>query len=204
MRLQALLDKKKVIIKEATLRDALRLDYAEVIECLPNEEIFAELARMGYEKPSTKLTFYKAFSQASGSKGFSGVETPLFKGMIVEQQVDGGYINSDDIRPIFEKHFDSNVAFLQKIKEHMDEEDSRVLKRLNESQEGKAAKKQKLDEEVEELKRHLQIVPNDENDVYTEATPLALKITQNISLVVSLYFPQLTAREVDHFQRIQG
>nr|GEV27403.1 hypothetical protein [Tanacetum cinerariifolium] len=29
--------------------------------CLPNGEIFAELARMGYEKPSTKLTFYKAF-----------------------------------------------------------------------------------------------------------------------------------------------
>nr|GEV97642.1 retrotransposon protein, putative, unclassified [Tanacetum cinerariifolium] len=31
------------------------------VECLPNEDIFAELARMGYEKPSTKLTFYKAF-----------------------------------------------------------------------------------------------------------------------------------------------
>nr|GEV50771.1 hypothetical protein [Tanacetum cinerariifolium] len=29
--------------------------------CLPNEEIFAGLAQMGYEKPSTKLTFYKAF-----------------------------------------------------------------------------------------------------------------------------------------------
>nr|GFB05595.1 hypothetical protein [Tanacetum cinerariifolium] len=28
---------------------------------LPNEEIFSGLARMGYEKPSTKLTFYKAF-----------------------------------------------------------------------------------------------------------------------------------------------
>nr|GFB99477.1 hypothetical protein [Tanacetum cinerariifolium] len=27
----------------------------------PNEEIFTALARMGYEKPSTKLTFYKAF-----------------------------------------------------------------------------------------------------------------------------------------------
>nr|GEY16794.1 hypothetical protein [Tanacetum cinerariifolium] len=39
-----------------------------------------------------------------------------------------------------------------------------------------AAKKQKLDEEVEELKTHLQIVPNDEDDVYTEATPLALKV----------------------------
>nr|GEZ37199.1 hypothetical protein [Tanacetum cinerariifolium] len=28
---------------------------------MPNEEIFAELARMGYEKPSIKLTFYKVF-----------------------------------------------------------------------------------------------------------------------------------------------
>nr|GFB21781.1 hypothetical protein [Tanacetum cinerariifolium] len=37
-------------------------------------------------------------------------------------------------------------------------------------------KKQKLDEEVEELKRHLQIVPNDEDDVYTEATPLSRKV----------------------------
>nr|GFB74397.1 hypothetical protein [Tanacetum cinerariifolium]GFB74507.1 hypothetical protein [Tanacetum cinerariifolium] len=31
------------------------------VECLPNEEIFAELVRMGYEKPSTKRMFYKAF-----------------------------------------------------------------------------------------------------------------------------------------------
>nr|GFD33847.1 hypothetical protein [Tanacetum cinerariifolium] len=60
-RLQALVDKKKVIITEATLRDALYLDNAEGIECLPNEVIFTELARMGYEKPSTKLTFYKVF-----------------------------------------------------------------------------------------------------------------------------------------------
>nr|GEW00683.1 uncharacterized mitochondrial protein AtMg00810-like [Tanacetum cinerariifolium] len=60
-RLQALVDKKKVIITEATIRDALRLDDAEGINCLLTEEIFTELARMGYEKPSTKLTFYKAF-----------------------------------------------------------------------------------------------------------------------------------------------
>nr|GEZ42218.1 hypothetical protein [Tanacetum cinerariifolium] len=60
-RLQALVDKKKVLITEATIRNVLRLDDAEGVDCLPNEEIFAELARMGYEKPSTKLTFYKAF-----------------------------------------------------------------------------------------------------------------------------------------------
>nr|GEX14757.1 copia protein [Tanacetum cinerariifolium] len=425
MRLQALVDKKKVVILEASIRDALRLDDAEGVECLPNEEIFAELARMGYEKPSTMLTFYKTlfssqwkflihiilqcmsvkgtswneFSSSMASaviclstgKGFSGVETPLFEGMIVDQQVDEGddevndegvpaagvvakgvvsaaddvvptdveepsipfptlptpppqpsqdqpstsqklerknkasklqrlkrvgtaqrietsddtvmddvskqeriiadmdadkdviiedakevvveksvdvlsmqddegepaelqeavdivttaklisevvtaakepkplkkqaqieqdeanareleaelnknidwdeteaqarknmmiYLKNvagfkmeyfkgmtyDDIHPIFKKHFDSNVAFLQKTKEQIDEEDSRAVKRLNESQEDKAAKKEIMDEEVKELRRHLQIVPNDEDDVYTEATPLVRKV----------------------------
>nr|GEU31043.1 RNA-directed DNA polymerase, eukaryota, reverse transcriptase zinc-binding domain protein [Tanacetum cinerariifolium] len=60
-RLQALVDRKKVLISEETVREALRMDDAESIDCLPNEKIFTELARMGYEKPSTKLTFYKAF-----------------------------------------------------------------------------------------------------------------------------------------------
>nr|GEY98413.1 hypothetical protein [Tanacetum cinerariifolium] len=60
-RLQALVDRKKVVITEAVIRDALYLDDADGVDCLPNEEIFTELARIGYEKPSTKLTFYKAF-----------------------------------------------------------------------------------------------------------------------------------------------
>nr|GFA50001.1 hypothetical protein [Tanacetum cinerariifolium] len=122
----------------------------EGVECLPNKEIFAELAGMGYEKPSTKLMFYKAFflsqwkflihtilqcmsakrtswkefssSMASAviclssddlsahttkytspalthkvftnmrrvGKGFSGLETPLFEGMLVAQAVEEG------------------------------------------------------------------------------------------------------------------
>nr|GEV83920.1 hypothetical protein [Tanacetum cinerariifolium] len=61
VKLQALIDRKKVIITEDTIRQNLRLDDADGIDCLPNEEIFAELARMGYKKPSTKLSFYKAF-----------------------------------------------------------------------------------------------------------------------------------------------
>nr|GEV22431.1 uncharacterized mitochondrial protein AtMg00810-like [Tanacetum cinerariifolium] len=60
-RLQALVDKKKVMISKAVIRDVLRLDDTEGVDCLPNEEIFTGLARMGYEKLSTKLTFYKAF-----------------------------------------------------------------------------------------------------------------------------------------------
>nr|GEW84663.1 hypothetical protein [Tanacetum cinerariifolium] len=79
----------------------------------------------------------------------------------------------DDIRPIFEKYFNSNVAFLKKTKDQLEEEESRALKKTSESLEEKAAKKQKLDEEIEELKKHLQIVPDDDDDVYTKATHLA-------------------------------
>nr|GEX51014.1 retrovirus-related Pol polyprotein from transposon TNT 1-94 [Tanacetum cinerariifolium] len=61
MRLQALVDKKKVMITKASIRDALCLEDTKGVECLLDEEIFTELARMGYEKPSTKLTFYMAF-----------------------------------------------------------------------------------------------------------------------------------------------
>nr|GEV15499.1 putative ribonuclease H-like domain-containing protein [Tanacetum cinerariifolium] len=469
----AQVDKKKVVVTEATIRDALHLDDAEGVECLPNEEIFAELARIGYEKPSTKLTFYKAFFSSqwkflihtilecmsakrtssnefsssmasaviclSSGKGFSGVETPLFEGMVVAQEVDEGvadevhdegvpaadvatkgvdvvptveeepsipsptpptpppqpshdipstsqgrmitdmdedadvvleeakdvdadlkadqdadeeeseptelqevvdivttakiitevvtaasttitaadvpvpaattvaapkltaapsrrtkgvvikdseefttttstiihseanskdkgkgilveepkplkkqaqikqdekyarelvaklnrtidwdevidhvnkkakedksvkryqvmkrkpqteaqarknmmvylkYVSGfkmdyfkdmtyDDIRQVFQKHFNSNVAFLQKTKEQIDEEESRALKRINKTSVENATKRQKLVEEVEELKRHLQIVPNEDDDVYTKATPLARKV----------------------------
>nr|GEW86023.1 hypothetical protein [Tanacetum cinerariifolium] len=60
-RLQALVDRKKIVISEDVICEILQLDDAKGVVFLPNEEIFAGLAQMGYEKPSTKLTFYKAF-----------------------------------------------------------------------------------------------------------------------------------------------
>nr|GFA83836.1 hypothetical protein [Tanacetum cinerariifolium] len=60
-RLQALVDKKKIVISKVVIREILQLNDAEGVVCLPNEEIFTGLAQMGYEKPSTKLTFYKDF-----------------------------------------------------------------------------------------------------------------------------------------------
>nr|GEW45592.1 putative ribonuclease H-like domain-containing protein [Tanacetum cinerariifolium] len=89
VKLQALIDRKKVVITENTIRQDLRLDDADGVECLPNEEIFAELARMGYEKPPPKLTFYKkVFANIRRiGKGFSGVDTPLFDTMLVQPQV---------------------------------------------------------------------------------------------------------------------
>nr|GEW42552.1 DNA-directed DNA polymerase [Tanacetum cinerariifolium] len=422
IRLMLLGHKEKVIIIEDTVRQALHLDNAKSIECFPNEEIFAELARMGYEKPSTKLTFYKAFlltqwkflihtilqcmsakrtswnefsssmasaviCLATGKKfnfskyifntlvrnmdstskfymvgnGFSRVDTPLFEGMMVTQQVNddvaddiadnvandvanvptidakttlpsptpattplhqqepipstsqvaptspisphqspqqqpssppqqqpsppsqstntfmdllntlletcttltrlrkvgttqrvesstdtvmddqedaskqGGIIAKIDVYHIDLEHAEKVLSMhvdevepaklkevikvvttaklmtevvtatattitaassaarrryeqslrsistllwvsWRKVKKELEEEASKTLKRKSKSSEQQAAKKHKLDEEVEELKTHLQIVPNDEDDVYTEATPLALKV----------------------------
>nr|GFA22523.1 hypothetical protein [Tanacetum cinerariifolium] len=63
LRLQALVDKKKIIISEDVIREILRLDDAEGVVCLPNEEIFDGLAQMGYEKPSSKFYMYPRFIQ---------------------------------------------------------------------------------------------------------------------------------------------
>ncbi|GKE12565.1 hypothetical protein Tco_1416116, partial [Tanacetum coccineum] len=59
--IQALVDKKKVIIFETSIRSDLKLDDAEGTYCLPTATIFAELERMGYENLTQKLTFYKAY-----------------------------------------------------------------------------------------------------------------------------------------------
>nr|GEZ08242.1 hypothetical protein [Tanacetum cinerariifolium] len=313
-------------------RDVLRLDDAKGIECLPNEEIFTELARMGDEKPSTKLVFYKAFfssqwkflihtiHQCMSAKRtlWNEFKTPLFEGMIVAQQVGEGddevnvedvpaagnegaaSVNDDDVPAAVDElsipsptpstqppptsqdiPFTSHekiaqaleitklkhrvkkfkrrnklkvyklrrlkkvgttqrietsddtvmddgkkaesqaqiyqidlehankvlsmqdddiepeelqeVVKVEKTKEPIKEKDSRALKRINESQEDKAAKKQKIDEKVEELRKHLQIVPNNNDDVYIEATPLALKIitftTTQLILLVKRKYP---------------
>ncbi|GJW81625.1 putative ribonuclease H-like domain-containing protein [Tanacetum coccineum] len=61
VQLQALVDGKKIIVTEAFVRRDLQLNDEEGTNCLPNATIFKELTRMGYEKLSQKLTFYKAF-----------------------------------------------------------------------------------------------------------------------------------------------
>ncbi|GKE83779.1 hypothetical protein Tco_1557521, partial [Tanacetum coccineum] len=61
VQIQALVDKKKVIITKTSIRSDLQLEDAEGNECLPNATIFEHLTIMGYENLTQKLTFYKAF-----------------------------------------------------------------------------------------------------------------------------------------------
>nr|GEW15629.1 ribonuclease H-like domain-containing protein [Tanacetum cinerariifolium] len=61
VRIQALVDEKRVNIKESSIHRTLKLDDTEGTSCLASTEIFDGLAKMGYEKLFEKLTFYKAF-----------------------------------------------------------------------------------------------------------------------------------------------
>ncbi|GJZ00615.1 putative ribonuclease H-like domain-containing protein [Tanacetum coccineum] len=60
--IQALVDKKKIIITEASIRSDLQFDDAEGTDCLPNDTIFEELARMG-----AKTTAWNEFSSTMAS-----------------------------------------------------------------------------------------------------------------------------------------
>nr|GEV01613.1 hypothetical protein [Tanacetum cinerariifolium] len=114
-------------------------DVIEQVQKKGKEDNVVLLYQALNRKPQTKAQARK--NMMMYLKNIVGFKMDYFKGM-----------SYDDIHPIFEKYFNSNVAFLEKTK------------------------KQKLDEEVEELKKHLQIVPDDDDNVFTEATPLALKV----------------------------
>nr|GEY14523.1 hypothetical protein [Tanacetum cinerariifolium] len=83
VKLQALIDRKKVIITEDSIRQALRLDDADVM-------INAQVDDLSFH--NTKYTSHvltqKVFANMRRIvKGFLGVETPLFDAMLVQQQV---------------------------------------------------------------------------------------------------------------------
>ncbi|GJV98863.1 putative ribonuclease H-like domain-containing protein [Tanacetum coccineum] len=59
--IHALFDRKRIVVSEATIRSVLQFGDEGGVKCLPTTTIFKELVKMGYEKLSQKLTFYKDF-----------------------------------------------------------------------------------------------------------------------------------------------
>nr|GEY52962.1 putative ribonuclease H-like domain-containing protein [Tanacetum cinerariifolium] len=81
--------------------------------------------------------------------------------------------------PIFQARFDANLKFLFKTKEEMEKKDEEIIKRINETPAQKAAKRRKLNEEAQEadnLRGRLEIVQDEDDDVFVEAIPLAQKV----------------------------
>nr|GEX18940.1 hypothetical protein [Tanacetum cinerariifolium] len=125
------------------------------------EDVVVQRYQAMKRKPQTEAQAQK--NMMMYLKNVAGFRLDYFKGM-----------SYDDIRPIFEAKFNSNIEFLLKTKEQIEEE-SRALQTINEIPAQKATKRRILNKEVEDLKRHLEIMPDEDDDVYTEATPLARK-----------------------------
>nr|GFB47919.1 hypothetical protein [Tanacetum cinerariifolium] len=224
-RLQALVDKKKIVISEDVIREILQLDDAEGVVCLPNEEIFAGLAQMGYEKPSTKLTFYKAFfsrqwkflihtllqslsakrtswnefssTMASANqisdlsthttryislaltqkvfanmrrvgKGFLGVETPLFVGMLAAREIAEEGIVEDQVQAdnviaaaVQETVVEDGAKFLTHLFQLVLDTCSALTRRVKSLEHDKAAQKLeiiKLQARVKRLERANKVI----------------------------------------------
>nr|GEV48529.1 DNA-directed DNA polymerase [Tanacetum cinerariifolium] len=139
------------------------------------DEVIDHVKLKAKEDPSVKK--YQAMKRKTQTKAQVRKNMMLYLNNVAGFKMDYFKgLSYDDIRPIFDAKFNSNVAFLLKTKEQIEEDKNRALQKLNKTPTERAAKKRKLDEEVEELKRHLQIVPNEDDDVYTEATPLARKV----------------------------
>nr|GEV16053.1 copia protein [Tanacetum cinerariifolium] len=112
VQLQALVDEKKVIITESTIRRDLQLEDAKGVDCLPNVSIFEQLKLMGimtsaiiYLATNQKFNFSKYIFESMVKnldnvnkflmyprvgKDFSGRETPLFLTMMVQAQEEIG------------------------------------------------------------------------------------------------------------------
>nr|GEZ92171.1 hypothetical protein [Tanacetum cinerariifolium] len=102
-------------------------------------------------------------------KNTEGYKMEFFKGKTCDQ-----------ILPIFQARFDANMKFLFKTKEEMEKEDEEIIKSINETPVQKAAKRRKLGEEAQEaddLRRNLEIVQDEDDDVFVEAIPLAQKVS---------------------------
>nr|GEV28387.1 retrovirus-related Pol polyprotein from transposon TNT 1-94 [Tanacetum cinerariifolium] len=119
-------------------------------------------------------------------KNVVGFRLDYFKGM-----------SYDDISPIFEVKFNSNMDFLLNTKEQMEEDENRALHSINETLAEKTAKRRKLNKKVEDLKRHLEIVPDEYDNVYTEVTPIARMVPvvdyEIINLNNKLYYKIIQA-----------
>nr|GEZ31482.1 hypothetical protein [Tanacetum cinerariifolium] len=101
-------------------------------------------------------------------KNTAGHKMDFFKGMTYAQ-----------ICPIFQARLDENIRFLFKSREEIEAEDQEIIKSINETPAQKAAKRRKLSEKVQEaedLRKRLEVVKDEDDDVFVDATPLASKV----------------------------
>nr|GEU62752.1 retrovirus-related Pol polyprotein from transposon TNT 1-94 [Tanacetum cinerariifolium] len=193
-------------------------DAVKLQALIDRKKIFAELAQMGYEKSSTKLTFYKAFFSAQWKflihtivqydlssyntkytsfaltqkvfanirkigKGFSGVETPLFDSMLVQQQVqDDADVQEDEDDNDTCATFTKKVANLEQDKIAQALEITKIKKRVR-----KLEKKMRIKHSgLERLRKDTDEVEPTEVEEVLEVVTAAKLMTEVVTTAASI------------------
>nr|GEZ77963.1 hypothetical protein [Tanacetum cinerariifolium] len=235
-RLQALVDKKKIVISEDDIREILRLDDAEGVQVLDkcsalvlrveglefantaqqleilklkarvkklerlNKVVLAAkpaVVNISAAKPATKPKVLKIVPAALT------VSIRKRKGLVIRDPEEelhddtpaetqsakdkGKGILVEDPKPMKKKdqiamdaEFDANMRFLLKSKEEMEKEQEEIIKSINETPAQKAAKRRRLRKqakEAEDLKKQLEVVADEDDDVFVEATLIGTKVS---------------------------
>ncbi|GJU03624.1 hypothetical protein Tco_1113962 [Tanacetum coccineum] len=93
--IQALVDKKKVIITETSIRSDLKLDDAKGIDCLPTASIFVELERMGEPFENWRTPNSSSLNHSDDRRkqhlegGVKFLMYPRFMQVFLDKQVEG-------------------------------------------------------------------------------------------------------------------
>ncbi|GJZ62674.1 hypothetical protein Tco_0618811 [Tanacetum coccineum] len=86
MEITAIIDGKVKVVSEASIRRHLMLEDSDGISNFPTSEIFDQLPLMGlYIAPTLTQKLFSNMKRAS--KGYTGVDTPLFQTMLVQGQI---------------------------------------------------------------------------------------------------------------------
>ncbi|GJX73629.1 putative ribonuclease H-like domain-containing protein [Tanacetum coccineum] len=175
--LQALVDKKRIIVTESSIRRDLHLDDAEGTDCLPTATIFEELARM-VEQPSKKAQRQEAEVPQDEAEHEESVPTPSN-----DPQPSGeDSLQLTDLMVLCTK-LQTQVLDLQKAKDAQAKEIAALKKRIQRLERRKISRPtglkrlRKVVDEVDEgrsLKKAL-VIKKDE-DIAIDAIPLATKL----------------------------
>nr|GFC56426.1 hypothetical protein [Tanacetum cinerariifolium] len=121
----------------------------------------------GYKKkPQSEFEAYK--NMIAYLKNTEGFKMAFFKGKTYNQ-----------IRLIFQARFDANMRFLLKSREEIEKEEEEIIKSINETPAHKASKRKRLrkqSKEDENLKKQLEVVVDEDDDVFIEATLIGRKV----------------------------
>nr|GEV39916.1 hypothetical protein [Tanacetum cinerariifolium] len=108
------------------------------------------------------------------------VETPKPMKKKDQIELDAEYAKKlhEEINKDYEE-FSKDIDWDAVMDHEIEEEDQEIIKNINETPVQKAAKRRKLSEEAQEaedLRKRLEVVEDEDDDVFVEATPLASKV----------------------------